>query len=241
MAEEIRVRRGETAAHAGLKRLALVWAQANAYAACALEMRLPKSRYRADVAAFRAAPPECAAVFECKQALPDLRKDSRIAAQTRDRLMTVSRRLAVLQHHLRIHYPNLRAGDSLFPEFDSHRFDAIEHRTYRRVLVQLEALQTQLRAGTKFEKLVRYHCANVFYLVIPHALDRVCEAPVGWGVLTESDGELRLLRRPLFQETSAACRRLFLERIAACATREYNHKLGITFEEVCQKRAALPH
>ena len=240
MAQELTTRRGETAAHTQLKRLALVWAQAHGYHACALEVRLPQSRYRADVVAYRSSPVECVAVFECKQALSDLRKDSCITAHARERLAALSRRRSVLEHHLRIHYPTLRAGDSLFPEFDGHRFEAIEHRTYRRIIFQLEALQAQLHTGTKFEKLVRYHCANLFYLVISPGLDRSYEAPAGWGVLGENGGELRLQRKPLFQETSPSCRRQLLERIAACVTRECNRKLSISFDDVCQARASLP-
>ena len=53
MDETITPRKGETAAHRELKRLALVWAQAQGYSACALEVSLPRCRYRADVAAYR--------------------------------------------------------------------------------------------------------------------------------------------------------------------------------------------
>ena len=42
MAEELKSQRGETAAHAGLKRLALIWAQAHGYSICAIEVRLPQ-------------------------------------------------------------------------------------------------------------------------------------------------------------------------------------------------------
>ena len=45
--------RGETAAHARLKRLALIWAQARGYSACAVEVTLPRCRFRADIAAYR--------------------------------------------------------------------------------------------------------------------------------------------------------------------------------------------
>ncbi len=34
-------RQSETAVHAGLKRLAMIWAQARGYSACALEVYLP--------------------------------------------------------------------------------------------------------------------------------------------------------------------------------------------------------
>jgi hypothetical protein len=40
-------------AHANLKRLAVLWAQAHGYSACAVEVKLPRCRYRADVAAYR--------------------------------------------------------------------------------------------------------------------------------------------------------------------------------------------
>ena len=53
MGAGITSRRGETAAHSHLKRLAFLWAQAQGYSACAMEVSLPQCRYRADVAAYR--------------------------------------------------------------------------------------------------------------------------------------------------------------------------------------------
>ena len=122
-------RRGETATHLRLKRLALLWAQANGYSACAAEVTLPQCRYRADAAAYRPqrGQPGVTAIFECKQARTDLRRDNCRGDATRERLRSVSRRRQVLEKHLRIHYPTLRTGDSLFPEYDSHDFSAIGH------------------------------------------------------------------------------------------------------------------
>jgi hypothetical protein len=97
---------------------------------------------------------------------------------------------------LRIHYPTLRTGDTLFPEWDAHDFGAIEHRGYARVSRELAALQNQLRDGRKFEKLARYACANLFYLVVPGDLLREPEAPLGWGLLLEGGGCLTLRRYP---------------------------------------------
>ena len=81
------------------------------------------------------------AIFECKQAragsapgqLPQRR-------QRANGSVSVSRRREVLEKHLRIHYPTLRTGDSLFPEYDSHDFAAIGHRGYGRVLREFAAL-----------------------------------------------------------------------------------------------------
>jgi hypothetical protein len=231
-------RRDETAAHTRLKRLAFVWAQAQGYSACAMEVRLPKCRYRADVAAYR---PEknglgSTAIFECKQALPDLRRDNCDAAATRQRLETVCRRRAVLEKHLRIHFPNLRIADSLFPEFDSHNFAAIQHRGHARVLRELNALQNRLYDCTKFDKLVRYRCANLFFLVLPRDLFRDSEIPIGWGALVESDGMLKLRRKPSWQENNPETRLQLLHRIAAAGTRLLNHQLEIAFDHIVDAR-----
>jgi competence CoiA-like predicted nuclease len=51
MAAGMTSRNGETDQHARLKRLAFLWAQAQGFSVCAMEVSLPKCRYRADVAA----------------------------------------------------------------------------------------------------------------------------------------------------------------------------------------------
>ena len=178
----IKIRRGETETHFRLKRLTMIWAQAHGYSACAAEVSLPQCRYRADVAAYRPQPKAAGitAIFECKQALPDLRRDNCRSAATEERLLAVSRRRAVLEKHLRVHYPTLRTGDSLFPEYDSHDFSTTGHRGYGRVLREFASLQNRLQGGRKFECLVRYRCANLFFLVLPNELFRETEVPLGW-------------------------------------------------------------
>ncbi len=238
MDESVKTLRGETAAHQRLKRLALLWAQAQGYSACAMEVTLPRSRFRADVAAYRPAANGigCTAIFECKQARPDLRRDNCCSVTVRERLESLHKRRHVLEKHLRIHYPNLRCGDSLFPEFDSHDFGAIEHRAYVSVIRQMTALQNQLFEGTKFEKLLRYRCANIFFLVLPNELYRPAELPIGWGALVESGDSLILVHKPVWQETTSENRLRFLQRIAAAGTRQLNRRLEITFEEIHQAR-----
>ena len=142
---------GETAKHTQLKRLAFLWAQARGYPACALEVSLPRCRYRADVAAYRPEPKKVGstAIFECKQALCDLRRDNCQSDAARQRLETICERRQLLESRLCAHYPNLRNGDSLFPEFDSRNFTALGHRGYSRVLRELNAL----KSGEKGEKV----------------------------------------------------------------------------------------
>jgi hypothetical protein len=231
-------RRPETEAHVRLKRLALLWAQANRYTACAAEVSLPQCRYRADVAAYRSRVREqtVTAIFECKQALPDLRRDNCESVAARERLHSLTRRRETLEKHLRIHYPTLRTGDSLFAEYDSHDFDAIGHRGYRRVLRETTALQNRLYGGTKFECLVRYRCANLFFLVLPNELFPDAEAPAGWGVLVEANGSLELVRKPAWHDNLEEARVRLLQRIAVAGTRQFNRVFAITREEIVPTR-----
>ena len=236
-------RAGETVAHQRLKRRTLLWAQAQGFTACGLEVSLPRCRYRADVAAYRPSNPiGITAVFECKQTRCDLRRDNCCSSATRARLETVCRRRQVLEKHLRIHYPNLRISDSLFPEFDSHDFQAIGHRNYSRVLRELNALQNRLYDCTKFERLVRYGCANLFFLVLTRDAFDETEIPVGWGALVECGETLNLVRKPAFHEVANQHSVVILHRIAAAGTRHLNRQLGITFDEVmAEQKGSFPH
>ena len=239
MDQRLRNRNGETEAHVRLKKQALAWAQRQGYSACAVEVTLPRCRYRADVAAYRPGRKQSAAtsaIFECKQALVDLRRDNGCTATTTRRLEKIHSRREVLERNLRVHYPALRIADSLFAEFDSHNFEAIEHRGYKQVLRQTRALQNRLFDAAKFETLIRYRCANLFFLVLPNQLFREPEIPIGWGALIESAGELALVRKPVWHETTEQNQLQFLQRIAAAGTRALNRTLEITFDDVAPAR-----
>ncbi len=244
MAARIKKTNGESARHAELKRLAILWAQSQGYLACAAEVRLPNCPYRADVAAFRLAGKNAGAfaqsterhfaataitaVFECKQTLCDLRRDNCHTEAARQRLQRIIQRRQSLEACLRTHYPSLRSAESLFPEFDPRNFAAIGHRGYDRLARQLRALQTRLADCAKFEKLVRWRCANLFFLVLPEALFRDSEVPAGWGVLVEFHGGLALRREPAWHETTSESQVRLLHRIALAGTRLPNRKLKIS-------------
>ena len=234
MAKGVRRAGGETERHGRLKRLAFLWAQAQGYSACAMEVSLPKCRYRADVAAYRLAPKGTGstAVFACKQALCDLRRDNCQSDAARQRLETISQRRQLLERRLHAHYPNLRNGDCLFAEFDLPDFSVIGHRGYARLLRNLRALQNRLYDCTKFDKLVRYRCANLCFLVLPEELFRDSEIPIGWGALVEDDGALKLARKPIWQETTAEYQIRLLHRIAMAGTRVINRTLEIKFDDI---------
>jgi hypothetical protein len=161
-----------------------------------------------------------------------LRRDNCESAAERERLLSLTRRREVLEKHLRVHYPTLRTGDSLFAEYDSHDFDTIGHRGYRRVLKESAALENRLFGGTKFECLVRYRCANLFFLVLPNELFQRAHAPTGWGLLVEVDGSLKLVRKPAWHDNAAEARLRLLQRIAVAGTRQFNRAFAITREEI---------
>ena len=118
MAAGVTSRLGETTQHARLKQFAFFWAQTHGFSACAMEVTLPRCRYRADVAGYRSVSKQIGstAVFECKQALCDLRRDNCHSESARKRLEAICKRRQLLEARLRTHYPNLHNGDSLFPE-----------------------------------------------------------------------------------------------------------------------------
>jgi len=229
---------GETARHARLKRLALVWAQAQGFSVCGIEVSLPRCRYRADMAAYRGQRREigATAIFECKQALCDLRRDNCDSELSRRQLEMICKRRQILETHLRAHYPSLRNSDSLFPEFDLQSFTAIGHRGYARISRQLGTLQNRLYDCTKFEKLIRYRCANLFFLVVPEEIFRDREIPVGWGALVEPNGALTLVRKPIWYETKEENRIRLLHRIALAGTRALNHQLKIALDQIAEPR-----
>ena len=229
---------GETARHARLKRLALVWAQAQGFSVCGIEVSLPRCRYRADMAAYRGQRREigATAIFECKQALCDLRRDNCDSELSGRQLEMICKRRQFLETHLRAHYPSLRNSDSLFPEFDLQSFTAIGHRGYARISRELGTLQNRLYDCTKFEKLIRYRCANLFFLVVPEEIFRDGEIPVGWGALVESNGALTLVRKPIWYETTEENRIRLLHRIALAGTRALNHQLKIALDQIAEPR-----
>ncbi|MEM1295249.1 MAG: hypothetical protein AAGH89_07780 [Verrucomicrobiota bacterium] len=207
---------GETQAHRTLKHAALFWAQCQGYSIAGLETRVPNSRFRADVAAYR---PErgrepgigATAVFECKQSRPDFLKDRHGLEENLDRLRNLNVRRHQLEHQLGIHFPSLRQGDALFQDFESVNFDHHNHAGYRQLMREIGEVESRIYGKTKFDRMIRWKCANLFYLVAPRELLSPEEVPSDWGILAppphwdfmdgeESVPELELLRKPRFQE-----------------------------------------
>jgi hypothetical protein len=233
--------RGETQQHRDLKRRAVVWALTHDFRACALEVRVPRSGFRADVAAAAVAPgaepvPGETVIFECKQARADLLRDTADENEIRARLREVSGRRGELERLVGAHLPNLRRGASLFAECDDYDFDAIRHDGLRAVRREEERLQAKLFSGTKFDRLRRYRCADRCYLVVAPGVMAAHEAPAGWGVLVAAGEGLELIREPTRHECQPAARLALLQSIALAGTRLSLAGLGIAWDELLARR-----
>lgn len=242
----------ETAAHLELKRLALAWAQAQGYRVAAAEVSLPNYRFRLDVAGYR---PQriratvhddrlktqrlvwqqaigVTAAFECKASKPDFRRDARSLAATKEQLKTLHERKTRIEQELRLFYPSIRNGDTLFQEFETLNFERPGHERYQRTLAEISRLTARLYANTKFDKLVKWGAANVFYVVAEPETVAAHELPACWGLLVREGAALRLVTKPVLHEIAEPERLSLLHRISMAATRAVNREHGVTFEDV---------
>jgi hypothetical protein len=246
----------ESPAHLRLKRLALLWAQAHGYPVAAAEVTVPHFGFRLDAAAYRLgretvprsdsrsprrrqisqAAIGLTAIFECKASRTDCRRDCHSATATRDRLAKLAERKARHEEVLRIHYPSIRNGDSLFPEYETLDFERPGYEAYQRTIAEMRRLNARLQRGTKFDQLTTWRAANLHYLVAEEGVLGPGELPIGWGLLLREGERLTLATRPILHEVASAQRLQLLHRIALAATRASNQLQGITFEEVERAR-----
>jgi hypothetical protein len=117
MVEILPRKRGETPAHLSLKEMAVAWAREQGFGIAKKEVSLPHRKFRVDVAAcapVRKAPPrtapsvltevlKAAVIFECKQARPDLRRDSLHRETLREKVRHLTERKIALETLLQLH------------------------------------------------------------------------------------------------------------------------------------------
>ena len=224
--------RSESVAHRELKRLALEWAMARRLMLAATEVRLPRSNYRADVAA--ATPRTLSsnaltAVFECKVSRADFLRDSAPETGARETINRLGARLLALRSLIAGHRPDLRRGEELFPEFDAFDLRGLRHQTHSRLEAELRRAQKKFQECTKFAKLGRWRAASLLYIVAEEGLFSPGELPEGWGLLVRRKAILELVVKPCMRETTPAERVALLERIASAAAYRTRKAHGISF------------
>ncbi len=227
--------------HKRLARLALEWASAHRLTHCALEVRLPQSGYRADVAAATPrvlSPHAMTAIFECKVSRSDFLKDAAAEAKLVPLVAELQQRLAALRELIGVHRPDLRLSEELFPQFEAIDLRGTKHDTHDVLVRQLRVAQNKLWEGTKFAKIARWRSANLLYLVCEENIYEHWEVPDGWGLLVRKGDQLTLAHRPCLNAVSIEQRVQLLERIAATASGQVRKKLGIPLWTDAQQRSA---
>jgi hypothetical protein len=102
-----------------------------------------------------------------------------------------------LEAQLAIHLPDLRAGETLFPEFDRYDFSDLRHEGFKAICTEMARLKSRLYGKTKFAQLMRWRTAHAFHIVAAPGICTAAEIPEGWGLLAESGESLEQLRRPV--------------------------------------------
>jgi len=220
----------ETEQHKRLKQLALQWARVAGYRIAAQEVTVHEFRFRIDAAAYKPvawtgqklraeskegrSPVGATVIFECKQSRSDFLKDSQIASETAEALARLHARKNLYDEEMKVHYPSLRNGDSLFPELESYRLKDSGWEPYRKLIAQIGLLSTRMHEKTKFDKLSRWGAANVQYLVAEPGVAKPHELPSGWGMLERQGEGLITVVRPQWFDVAEETRLMLLQRIA---------------------------
>jgi len=241
---------GETQAHRDLKRLALQWAQVNGFRIAAAEVSLPNYRVRMDVAAYR---PErvrvlagddqrkserlvwktkigVTAIFECKASETDFIRHARSMRATLERLKALHEKRGKAEEELKIHYPSIRNGDSLFQEYETLNFGRPGYERYEKIVGELRRLSARLHENTKFDRLTKYGAANLFYVVAENGVVSRHGLPMGWGLLEREDADVALRIKPHWHDVPEEERLAFLHRVSAAASRSVNREHGVILQ-----------
>jgi hypothetical protein len=227
--------KSESEAHLQLKKLALGWARMKGFSIAAQEVSLPQFRFRLDAAAYQPVgwtgqklrklyaqgKPMLGAtvIFECKQARQDFLRDSQDESRTAQVLERLHERKRLYDQELGRHFPSLRNGDSLFPEFESYRIEEAGYVPYTKLLARIQTLSARLHHQTKFDKLRRWATANLHYVVAEPGVAKPHELPSGWGLLVRQENELVCTEEPLWMDVPEETRLVLLQRIAATQAR----------------------
>jgi len=83
------------------------------------------------------------AIFECKVSTPDFRRDARSIIATTERLQILHVKKLKIEDELKISYPSIRNGDSLFQEFETLNFERPGYERYEKVIGEIRQLSSR--------------------------------------------------------------------------------------------------
>ena len=213
-----------------MKRAVLAWLVPQKPSGMALNVPTRVSKYCADIAAFWSSPavkrlmaPDKTMIVEVRrnreQCWPDCSRQEELLPMLREK----KDEKASIEAMLRKTEPELKEGDTLFPEFESWNYKQTKNRTYHKCLKQLEEIEHALYKGSRFEQIRRAHVADYLYLAVPAGTVSPNEMADGWGLVNiKPDMSIELVKEAdrwdcpdrnklhLIQHIAAACRKSLL-------------------------------
>ena len=213
-----------------MKRAILAWFVPQKPSGMGLNVPTRVSKYCADIAAFWSSPgakrlmaPDKTVIVEIRrnreQCWPDCSRQEELLPLLREK----KNEKASLEAMLRKTEPELKDGDTLFPEFENWNYKLTKNRAYHKCLKQLEEIEHALYKGSRFEQIRRAYVADYLYLAVPTGTVAPEELADGWGLINiNPDMTAELVKKAekwdcpernklhLIQHIAAACRKSLL-------------------------------
>ena len=173
-----------------MKRAILAWLIPEKPSGMALNVPTRVSKYCADIAAFWSSPAKKRLMAPTKTLIVEIRKSREQCwpdCARQEELLPLLRKTkeekASIEAILRREEPELKDGDTLFPEFESWNYKLTKKRKYHKCLKQLEEIEHALYKGSRFEQIRRAHVADYLYLAVPTGTVQPDELADGWGLI----------------------------------------------------------
>jgi hypothetical protein len=71
-----------------------------------------------------------------------------------ERLKALHAKKLKIEEELKLYYPSIRNGDSLFQEFETLNFERPGYERYEKVIGEMRQLTNRLHENTKFDRLI---------------------------------------------------------------------------------------
>lgn len=193
------------------------------------------SRFRAEIGAFWSepdsrrvlSPVKTMAVeirFERDECWPDVSNKNELLVE----LKKLESHRNDLEQVIRLKEPELRAGDTLFSEFEEWNYENSRNQDYHRCLKMLEKTRKALYAGSLFEQLRSANVIDYLYLAVPCGLVSPDELANGWGLLyINPDLTVSEVKKAKAEETTAKGKMHFVQNIATAAMKNVLFSCGV--------------
>ena len=218
-----------------MKRAILAWLIPQKPSGMGLNVPTKVSKYRADIAAFWSSPakkrlmaPDKTVIVEIRrnreQCWPDCSRQEELLPLLREK----KNEKASMEAMLRETEPDLKDGDTLFPEFENWNYKLTKNRAYHKCLRQLEEIEHALYKGSRFEQIRRAYVADYLYLAVPTGTVAPEELADGWGLINiNPDMTAELVKKAEKWDCTERNKLHLIQHIAAACQKSLLFSLGM--------------